>query len=97
MANIVVSILNASVVKVDFGDYYPTYYDKQIAYYNRNDIEKVELYSDRIGVHVLDGFIDWELSYTNTAGAFTVDEVDGDSTITDNEDLAEKIAALMVA
>ena len=97
MANIVVSIVDVNVIKVDFGAYYPTYYPVSVGYYNRSTIEKVELYSDRVVVHVLDGRNDWELAYTSTANAFIVDEVDGDSTITDNADLASKIAALIVA
>ena len=97
MANIVVSIVNVNVIKVEFNDYYPTNYPIKIAYYNRNDIEKIEVYVDRVNVHILDGKNDWELSYNSVDGALIVDEVDGDSTITSNEDLASKIAALIVA
>ena len=97
MANIVVTIVDANVIKVDFGAYYPTYHDVSIAYYSRNDIEKVELYSDRVKVHVLDGRSDLELSYTATTGAFIVDSVAGVGSITTNDDLASKIAALIVA
>ena len=100
MANVVVSIVNVNLIKVEFNDYYPTYYPISIAYYNRNDIEKVELYSDYVSVHVIGGLKDWALTYDNTYTGedyFIVDEVDGDSSIVDNDDLASKIAALIVA
>ena len=96
MANIVVTIYNAHVIKVDFGDYYPDNYETQIAYYNRVDIEKIELKADYVKVHVLDQKKDWDLSYNGTTGAFTVDSVAG-TNITSNAQLAEEIAKLIVS
>ena len=97
MANIVITTVNANTIKVEFNDYYPTNHDISIAYYNRSNIQKVELKSDRVKVQVLDEGVEWQLSYTTLAGAFTVDEIDGDTTITSNDDLASKIAALIIA
>ena len=95
MANIVVSINNAYTIKVEFNDYFPNYYDKKISYYNRSEIEKIDVYSDRIKVRILGGIKDWELSYNEVGGSFIVDEVNGVTTITSNEHLAELIANLI--
>ena len=94
MANIVVTS-DSNTIKVDFGDYYPTYYPVSIAYYNRNGVEKVELYSDGLKVHILGGAKDWELSYDGSFG-FQVDTVDTVAP-TSNSDLCDKIAALIKA
>ena len=96
MANIKVTTVDANHIKVEFQDYYPDNYSIKCAYYNRNDIEKVEVFSDYIRVHVLGGTKDWILSYTSTIGAFIVDTVDGFAPI-DNDDLALKIASLIIA
>jgi len=94
MANVVVTS-DANTVKVDFGVYYPDYYPVSIAYYNRNDIDKVELYSTLVSVHIFNGAKDWELSYDGSAG-FHVDTVDGVAP-TSNSDLCDKIGALISA
>ena len=93
MANIVVTS-TVNNIKVDFGVYYPTY-PISVAYYNANEIEKVELFSDMVKVHLLSGTNDWELSYDGSAG-FQVDTVDG-VTPTSNSDLCDKIGALIIA
>lgn len=97
MANIVVSIHSANVVKVEFNDYYQNGSDVKIAYYNRNDIEKIEVFSDKVKVHILGGVKDWELSYTTSGSTFVVDEVNGVTTINSNEHLAQLISDLIVA
>lgn len=94
MANIVVTS-TANHIKVDFGDYYPTYYPVDIAYYNANLVEKVELYSNMVIVHLSGGNKDWELSYDGSAG-FQVDTIDG-ATPSSNSDLCDKIGALIKA
>ena len=94
MANIVVTS-STNYIKVEFNDYYPDYYKVCEAYYNRNDLEKIEVQDGFLKVHVLDES-DWTLSYTATTGAFIVDSVDA-ATPTDNLDLASKLAALIIA
>ena len=94
MANVVVTS-DANTIKVDFGIYYPTYCPVSIAYYNRNEVNKVELYSTVVSVHVLSGTKDWELSFDGSAG-FHVDTIDGVAP-TDNSDLCDKVAALIKA
>ena len=94
MANIVVTSA-ANYIKVDFGDYYPTYYPASICYYNRNSIEKVKLYSDMVMVNLYGNSRDWELTYDGSAG-FQVDTVDGVAP-TSNSDLCDKIGALIIA
>lgn len=95
MANIVVTS-DANTVIVDFGAYYPTNYPVSKAYYNRNDIQKVELFANNVTVHVLNGSKDWYLSYDGKADTFQVDSVDGVAPTSDS-DLASKIAALIKA
>lgn len=95
MANIVVTS-DTNYIKVEFNDYYPDDYPIEIAYYNRNDIEKVELYSNMVAVHLIgDSERDWELTYDGTGG-LQVDSVDAVAP-TSNEDLCDKIAALIKA
>ena len=95
MSNIVVSIVNANIIKVEFNNYYPTNHDISIAYYNRSTIQKLELKSDRVIVHVLEEGKDWSLALTTTDGCFIVDTVEG-ITPTDLDDLASKLADLIV-
>ena len=93
MANLVVTS-TANYIKVDFGVYYPTYYPVSKAYYNANDIEKVELFANMVMVHLIaDQNGDWELTYDGSAG-FQVDTVDGVAP-TSNSDLCDKIGVLI--
>lgn len=95
MANIVVTS-TANYIKVNFGVYYPTYYPISVAYYNVNNIEKVELFSNMVMVHLLsDNISSWEFTYDGAAG-FQVDTVDGVAP-TSNSDLCDKIGALIKA
>lgn len=94
MANIVVTS-TVNYIKVDFGDYYPSSYPISKAYYNVNDIEKVELFSNMVKVHMLASDKDWELSFDGGTG-FQVDTVDGVAP-TSNSDLCDKIASLIKA
>jgi len=96
MANIVVTTVDANHIKVEFNAYYPDYYSVKCTYYNRSNIQKVEVFDDYIRVHVLSGLTDWTLSTTLTTGTFIVDSVDGIAP-TDNDDLASKIAGLIIA
>lgn len=93
MANIVVTS-TINYIKVDFGNYFPTYYPIKLAYYNENTIEKVELYIDMVKVHMLgEKGSDWELTYDGSKG-LQVDAVDGVAP-TSNSDLCDKIGALI--
>ncbi len=95
MPNIVVTS-TANYIKVEFNDYYPNNHPVKTAYYNANDIEKVELYADMVTVHLIaDPTADWELSYDGSAG-FEVDTVDGVAP-TSNADLCDKLGALIQA
>ena len=94
MANIVVTS-TAEYIKVDFGAYYPDSYPVSKAYYNRNELEKVELYSNVVKVHMLDASKDWELTWDGAEG-FQVDTIDTAAPTSDS-DLCDKIAALIKA
>ena len=95
MANLVITS-TADNIKVDFGAYYPTYYPVSVAYYNENSIEKVELYSNMVKVHMLGvNGQDWELTYDGSFG-FQIDTVNGVAP-TSNADLCDKIGALIKA
>ena len=94
MANIVVTS-DTNCIKVEFNDYYADTYPISVAYYNRNELEKVELYADMVKVHMLNSVKDWELTYDGSAG-FQVDTVDTVAP-TSNSDLCDKIASLIKA
>lgn len=95
MANIVITS-TANYIKVDFGAYYPTSHPIELAYYNENSLEKVELYSGMVKVHLQSEYgRDWELSYDGSIG-FQVDSVGGVAP-TSNKDLCDKIGTLIVS
>ena len=97
MANIVITKSGNSVI-VDFGDYasLPNV-DGRKASYKVDDIGIIWIEKDDSMVYVkIKMFItnnDWQLSYTTTTGAFTVDSVDGVAP-TSNSDLFDKLTAL---
>jgi len=95
MANVVITSTE-NYIKVDYGVYFPSENLVCKAYYNANDIEKVELFADMVIVHLIayDGG-DWKLSYDGSVG-FQVDTVDGAAPAS-NGDLCDKIAALIKA
>ena len=94
MANIVITS-TANYIKVDFGDYYPTYIPTNIAYYNPSLIRKVSLYDNMVMINMIYGNRDWELTFDGGAG-FQVDSIDGVAP-TSNSDLCDKIGALIKA
>ena len=94
MANIVITSVTDSV-KVEFNDYFPNAYPIEKAYYNMNDLEKVECYATMVVVHLISSDDDWELSHDGSAG-FQVDTIDG-ATPSDLGDLCDKIGALIKA
>ena len=97
---ITVTTQDANHIKVVFNDYYTDgVVDTLCAYYNRTDIEKVEVYANVVIVHVLDSSQDWQLSDTQnlSEGILQIDNIDGTTTWADLDTLAAQIAALMVA
>ena len=100
MAKITVTTIDANTIKVIFNDYYtdgvvPTL----CAYYNRTDIEMVEVFSNMVTVHVLNTTQDWQLSDVEDLDEkiLQIDNIDGTTSWADLDTLATQIAALMVA
>jgi len=100
MAKIVVTTIDANHIKVEFNDYYtngvvPT----KCSFYNRTDIELVEVYSNMVAVHVLDTTRDWQISDVEDLDEkiLQIDDIDSTTSWADLDTLAAQIAALMVA
>lgn len=92
MANIIITS-TVDIVKVDFGEYFPNKSLVKKAYYNANEIEKVELIVDCVIVHMLNDSDDWELSNDGSKG-FKVDLINSVEPLS-MEDLFDKIGALI--
>ena len=100
MAKIQITTVDTNHIKVELNDYYTNgLVDIITAYYNRVDIEKVEVYEDMVTVHVLDTSIDWQVSDTEDLSnmVLQIDNIDGTTTWADLDTLAAQIAALMKA
>ena len=100
MAKIQITTVDANHIKVEFNDYYTNgVVDIITAYYNRVDIEKVEVYAEMLTVKVLDTSIDWQVSDTEDLSntVLQIDNIDGTTTWADLDTLAAQIAALMKA
>jgi len=98
MANIVVTKINGSII-VDFNDYTTIAESKKRSYYIK-DIVEIELSEDETHVIVMmrdaHGAVRWHLTFDNTYTGneyFIVDSVGGLS-LTNNEDLFDKITEL---
>ena len=98
MANIVVTKINESII-VDYNDYTTIAEAKKRSYYIE-DLVEIELSEDETHVVVMmrdgHGSVRWYLTFDNTYTGdeyFIVDSVGG-SSLTDNEDLFDKITEL---
>lgn len=90
-----VTTVDANHIKVEFQDYYPTAYPVSTAWYNRNEIAKVEVFADNIMV-TMDDLTKWYVSNVGTSEIFQIDDIDGTTTWADLTTLGAQIAALIV-
>lgn len=100
MAKIKVTTVDANHVKVEFNDYFTDGVTQQkVVFFNRADIEKVEVWSNHIVVHMIGEAKDWQLSDAEdlTKKILQVDNIDGTTTWVSLTVLGAQIAALIKA
>jgi hypothetical protein len=92
--NVVITTVDANHIKVEFNDYYPTYYPVSTAFYNRSEILKVEVFANSVYVLMKNGE-HWNLNSVGADGIFQIDDIDGTTTWASLTVLAAQIAALI--